>query len=456
MDIFEKFKTVEQLEALETITVEKDQVWPIIRIKVFEEFRKTSGVQSRVVKVGVKMLRVFYKTFLYGFRNFFLLKKADCWVFSASDRRKEFNGQFHDRIIEDVFDLVPNTVLIENPLPLGYHYNSSQIPNKEVVSQTFFYFWSFLLSQFIKPKINNEELLIRTLKEFSVDINYKRMYALYKGQYIFTKFLLKFFHPKKVIMIYTASSQGYIKAFKEKKIPVIEIQHGIINDKHIAYNLFKKFDPQYFPDYLFTFSDSEKMIFNSENYFIPCENVRAVGYSFLDKAILDIELPEIDRKKYLKVIAFSFQEPFGEFSVDFLKQCALKEEKTLFLLILRNPNYPLPNDLPDNLIVDPRFDIYKSLKLCDIHSTINSTTTLEAFTFGKPSILIDYKKQANAYFQNLTLSPGVRIVSSVEEFIAASNILLTVDSTSIKCEGDKFFKSNFKENLRLAFSELQI
>jgi hypothetical protein len=456
MDIFEQFKTIEQKESLETITVGEDQLWPIIRTKVFEEFRQTSGINSRIVKIGSKTLSTFFKTFFYGFSNIFRLKNASCWVFSASDRRKEFNGQFHDRIIEDIFDLVPNTVLIENPLPLGYHYKKSQVPNKEIVSQTFFYFWSFLFSRFIRSKIENEELLVRILKKFSVRINYKGMYSLYRGQYIFTKLLLKFFHPKKVVMVYTASSQGYIKAFREEKIPVIEIQHGIINDKHIAYNVFRKFNPNYFPNYLFTFGESEKVIFHMNNHFVNNENVKAVGYSFLDKMTFDNQVTEIDKGKYLKVIAFSFQEPFGKFSIEFLRQCAVKDATTLFLLILRNPDYQLPGDLPENIVVDPALNIYKALKVCDIHSTINSTTTLEAFAFGKPSILVDYNGQATAYFSSLNKSDFVNIVSSVEEFVEASNTLLSPDTKNIKFEGEKFFKSNFRDNLRDAFSELKI
>src|SRR5690606_29351142 len=259
MDFVERFKVVEQQTPLDMVKVEDDQLWPIIRTKVFEEYRKLSGLRSRLVKVTGENLSTFCKTFFYGFTNLPKLKNADCWVLSASDRRKELQGKYHDRIIEDVFQLIPKTILIENPLPLGRHFERNLLPHTEIISQTFFYFWTFLFSRFIRaPKIENEEVLTDVLRTLSVHVDYRRMYALYKGQYMFTKFLLRYCQPKKIIMVYTASSQGYIRAFKEKGIPVIELQHGVINEKHIAYNVFKEFNSVYFPDYLFTFGDMEK------------------------------------------------------------------------------------------------------------------------------------------------------------------------------------------------------
>lgn len=448
MDPFEVFKKIEIQEDVQSIKVGNEELWPIIRLKVFEELRNQSGIRSRSVKFSFSTLRVFLSVFFFGFKNIFFLFKADKWVFSASDRRKKFKDLYHDRVVEDLLEIFPNSLLIENPLPLGKHYKFEEIPCDRVLGQTILYALSYFVSVFVKVKIENEVKLIEIIDKLNLKFNYRKIYSQYRGQYLLTKVMLRFAKVQEVYMVYTGSSYGYIQAFKERGIRVIELQHGVINEKHLAYNLFKKFNKVYYPDYLYTFGISERKVFNDNNFFINRNHVIPVGYSFLDKSMSFNNGTRTNFKgKYEKIVAFSFQEPFAKFSIDFLIECANIMPQVAFLLVLRNPDYQTLLQTPENLIIDPAINIYNAFDICDIHSTINSTTVLEALFFGKPNILFDFNGQPMSYFSELSKLKSVNFVKSAGEFEKRLYAFDSLSSTEIQDEGKEFFVPDFRQNL---------
>ena len=77
--------------------------------------------------------------------------------------------------------------------------------------------------------------------------------------------------------VYPNGYYGYNYAFKEKQIPVIELQHGVIYPLHPSYNtiLFKA-SQVFKPDYVFTYGTKDKACLAELNY-VPKENIKVVG-----------------------------------------------------------------------------------------------------------------------------------------------------------------------------------
>src|SRR5690606_27019292 len=140
------------------------------------------------------------------------------------------------------------------------------------MSESILYLGVFVLGflGFKKSKLENEHIIKDIQQEYGYEINYNRFLLIHEGQYRLIKLLLKYFKkPKAVFFVYSASSMGYIKAFKEFNVPVVEIQHGVINKEHNAYNVNNDFGKELFPDYLLTYGNRELKVFNNpENYFI--------------------------------------------------------------------------------------------------------------------------------------------------------------------------------------------
>jgi hypothetical protein len=248
---------------------------------------------------------------------------------------------------------------------------------------------------------------------------------------------------------------GYIKAFKEKKIPIVEMQHGIINDSHYAYNVYKDFGTDFFPDYLFTYGKRELAIFHKENFFIDFSRVVPVGYYFLEMAKdnhKNGEKAKMLRKRFKKIVVYSLQEPFDTFNFEFLNQVAALDFEIGYILVPRNPKKTYSKfKTGPNLIIERELNIYDCLGFADYHCTINSTCAIESLCFGVPNILYDYDGWATSYYSNLLDDLGHTVfVNSADEFISTIYQTEFYSKEIIKKASTFFFEDNFLENVKTA------
>ena len=124
----------------------------------------------------------------------------------------------------------------------------------------------------IDTKVFFEEVILPLEQCFSIEIKdelayrwmeslYSKLsrYELYKRYY---EWILDIIMPK--IIIFTDYYSYYhmilCEVAKQKKIPVIELQHGIVNKKHISYNFLERCCYKSFPDYFFSYGFKEKEV----------------------------------------------------------------------------------------------------------------------------------------------------------------------------------------------------
>ncbi|RNL81626.1 hypothetical protein ED312_18630 [Sinomicrobium pectinilyticum] len=431
------------------------KIWPIVRFKIWEELAAKAGRKSRTVKLNQSTLKIVAKSLFFGLRNWRRFPSSKYWVFTSSGYRKVFCQKNHDRVTEDLPDLLQGVMIFENPVALGKHYSLKSLPHpKNIVSQSFLYLGTFLFSLLYgRRRIENERFINQIIKDFEISVNYKSIIARFYGQYFFMKMVLRFKKPKMVFMVYTASSMGLIKAFKEFDVPVVELQHGVINNLHPAYNQMIQFSSTFFPDYLFTYGVHELQYFGMNNYFIKKSNVFPVGYSFIDKYRYQAPRNEEYRKKnygsFNRIVAFSFQEPIEDFTFEFLNNVGELDPSILYLIVPRNPDLQSRVSLASNIIIERKLNIYDAINMSDIHSTVNSTCAIEALALGKPNVLIDHMGLARSYYYGIFKdSLSVKFVEpDPKEYYAAIKKPDFPPSERISNEGKVFFEKDFKKNI---------
>jgi len=458
-------KKIEQNNKIFNLKYRGEPIWPILRLKTFYKYEeKEKGTVNRTRKLNSNVVWVIIKSLFYGTTQLFKLSQFDYLVFSSSERRKRYDGLFHERVVEGLLGST-KSLLIENPFPLGKHYRKDEIPTKHIMSESIFYVWVFILGYlgYDRERLENEQIQRDIQKEYECKINYERYLRIYEGQYRLIKFLFKYFKkPKAVFFVYSGSSMGYIKAFKEYGVPVVEVQHGVINSEHNAYNVYNGFGNNFFPDYLLTYGKRELEVFgNPENYFINSKKVIPVGYYLLDKYLnneFENQTDQINawRKDYKKIVVYTHQEVYEKEILDFLVESAKLSNEILYLLIPRNGLKEHPTNIPKNIIVEKRLNIYDCLRFADIHSTIFSTCAIESLSFGVPNIMYNYQNWSKSYYEDiLGNEKHTLFIDSPYEFV---DTILNNDFESkqyIISASDTFFKRDFLNNIQ-TFIETEI
>tara|TARA_R110002033_G_scaffold169897_3_gene211449 strand:+ start:247429 stop:248811 length:1383 start_codon:yes stop_codon:yes gene_type:complete len=450
----EKLIKIEKNYNTELLVLKDQPIWPVIRLPLNEHLRSQEDITSRTFDLKNNINFKTLRTLFFGIRHLTKFRSHKYWFFSSSERRKKINDIYEDRVIEGLVKKYKG-LSIENPHPLGKHLHKN-IGETKVISRSLFYLGELIFSKLFtfNLKINNEQVIKTILDDYQLNFNYKVYLRKYFGQYLFYKTILKFHKPDIVFLVYAASSMGMVKALKEKKIPVVELQHGIINEKHLAYNIFKNFGKCLYPDYLLTYGETELDFFHNKNYFISPKNVFPVGYYFLEK---NKELKKIKNEysSYKKIIVFSFQEVFEKQIFDFLNQTAILDDTVCYVVIPRNSNKDYSKmKFQSNVIINKKINIYEALKICDIHATINSSCAIEAMSLGIPNILYNYKNWSSSYFKSIFDSDNYGCyVTTPQEFYNIIKEHKYASREQILKKGETFFKKGFMQNFEEVLSQ---
>src|SRR5205814_516164 len=85
---------------------------------------------------------------------------------------KLIDGKWVDKSVDFVLENLPNTLLIELPLP--YHYSKSKIPTRFIVSKLPLYAlsWIYVTIFLRRIKVENENILKDILRELNINFDY--------------------------------------------------------------------------------------------------------------------------------------------------------------------------------------------------------------------------------------------------------------------------------------------
>ena len=421
----EQTKTLQEIENnydVLQITYRNISLWAVLRINLADVLNeKTIGVRERG-EASFAVLKTLLKSLFY-FNPFKIFKKYDIWLFDAAEQRKLFENKAILRNSGAVPEHFEKTLVIESPFP-KFHANKKQIFDKNVVSTALFYFLTFVFESYfrlISLKFNGEPVLKQINSAYHLCFDYKSTFYRFWAQYRAMSFLLKITKkPKVAVLICPSTKMGFVLAFKQKNIKVVEIQHGVINKNHPAYNSYYA-NSQYFPDEIYVFGDTEKQIFEQENKcFINPKFVYPVGNYFLEK-IKNTPIPNLfaeQRKQYEVIVVVAGQEYVENQLFNFLNQAAKINNKLFFAYIPRIEKDYTQFIKATNIGIF-NGSIHEFITSGDIHATICSTACLEANYLGKTNVFINLDNYARLYYEPVFQSTaGAYFAETPEEFVS--------------------------------------
>lgn len=427
LEAVQLFRTIEKDYDVMSIKYKGVCAWSYLRLYLFDritannELKATKSVVSLVIKS------------LFSYNPFQIFSKYDIWLFTGCERRKRIGDKMVQRVSGGLSNAVNNCLMIEKPHREFGHFKRKEIEEKHIVSESWLLMTLHIievLSRPFSPKIENEDIIIQLLKDKGISFDYKHYLRLLNAQRLAMKLMLNITRkPKCVVMECPYSSMGYMWAFHQAGIKVIELQHGVLNSNHYAYNAID-YERKMNPDCICVFGEEEFKYFTEEKPQYAAKVV-TTGLYMLEKVdeFFKTDLFIEERKKYACVIVVAGQANCEKELGDFIDEIAKRRSDLLFIYI---PRYckEKPSICSDNVRIVTDVNIYEYLKWADVHMTISSTTCLEAHYFHTPTIFINFNNLSKEYYGNrLQENNGTRYIENEDQFDKALSDLLNQDTT---------------------------
>ncbi len=468
--LYNKFLRFEQDLGLFERKIDDVFFWERIRFTVFQRtFQKTLIDQDKDPRIKKPPKERSISTYLLKFRNYFLTffrfkrnpllaKQHDVLILSSTRRKLQEDNLWWD-IYTDYFieKLDYSAISLEGDLFFKYR---KPVKTKNLLYTTYI---DFLvdMKRYLKlsrVKLTDEEIIylrklsqtIKTRFKLSIDLVFLTTHILTKRKRSLPYFfkILDRIKPKVVIVVCSYGKEDFIEACKIKKIPVAEIQHGVITKYHVGYSYEKKNAVKYtFPDYLLTFGNYWK---DSVSYPIEKDHIFSVGY------------PEFEHKKKRyknikkkKQILFISQKTIGEQLSRFAVELSKIRKFDYKILYKLHPfeadfwyeDYPWLAESNIQIVDHLGKPLYKLFAESEIQIGVYSTALFEGLSFGVKTLLVDLP--GIDYMEDLIDNNTAIKVEKAKELISL------LHNKDVKpADSEKFFRSGAVQNIKKAICEI--
>lgn len=235
--------------------------------------------------------------------------------------------------------------------------------------------------------------------------------------------MLKKINPKIILEVVSYNNYCMVmnEVAKQMKIPIMEIQHGMIGNQHIAYNCYNSY-LRFFPDYFFAFSN----LWLSKNFPLDATKIKCVGFPYLEfqcKNSLKGELIFDNDEKTILVIS---QWTRSQFYIDFVDELA-KDKNCHYNIILKihpedklDLRYEKLKNRKNIKLISNEFNIYDCFRNADIQVGSYSTGLFEGLSFGLNTFVINDKK--DEFIQKLINKHILNEINDVHDFLNSINV----------------------------------
>jgi hypothetical protein len=437
------FRYIEQNFDVKGVKINGICIWPIIKSYLI-------GIESdtQVIKeASPSIINTLLKNLISDIFSYRKIKKSRNWVFTNSERRYSVNQESFDRVSSGLLNYVKDYILFENPLPKGKTMKKDLLEGEHYVGMSWVFLLQFLALKFSKkPAIDN----FSTLESF-LDKDLKKIreivHRIYAGASVYD-FLIRRYRPQAIFVVCYYSNFEVIRAAKRNKVPIIELQHGLVSKGHRAYYFLKYYGKEFLPDYFMSYGPYSSDIVIKGNLMKP-EKVLNYGYSFLEevnnKLTISEELNSI-KKKFKKVICITGQLPMTD--IPLLK--IIDEVSDYFpeYCFIFNPRFLKDSTTfteKPNFICLGHLNTYELLSYSDYHITVYSTCAMESLALGTPNISVDIKGYYSQFLKSMLHGNQYNYeVDSAQELKKILQLL----------EDKDFNKGKVKDSIGLIFSKM--
>lgn len=441
----------------------EDNIWlyPVIRqnlnVFVFQGIQSDSEKLSKTV-----LVKKILQSIKWHFKSQHFKKNDILIIDAANSKRLNFEGKYKSIYTEFISKLSDSFFTIERPSDLHDNHNS-KISDKNVFYPDLHIFKIILKSKITnkKYKFLNSESFKLIKQTLNIEKNIERVITIKLNRFIeFVKFYEKILiktKPKVIFIVcgYSYSNMALCYAAKKKSIPTIELQHGLINKSHTGYIYKNVISRQLFPDYFFSFGEMYTALIQKESQIFEENKIKSVGFPYIEDLKRDKikGKKSIDRKIYI-TSQWTISSELKSF-IESLSKLLPSGYKIIYKTHPRETNtkkfYESFNQLNNvELVSDPSINSLEIMNKVDIHSTVYSTSFMEAFYFELPNIFIEiqgYSDSIIKYIDNQTCylvkTPGeyIEVLQKIEK---QSDVI----NKKIKEKSQNFYKSQPFSNIQ--------
>lgn len=461
-ELCKKFFEFEEENSLFDWRIQDVHIWELIRFEVFASIVQELGLYgqahtlaSRTLKDKIKIFSSSMNNFI--FKNPFLAPKNKI-VFIGHPRRKLLNDNKYWDIYSDFFvdELQEDAVLFE-PYYLDSHLKPAK--TEDIYYLDFLSLCAYCYRILIRQKRNTFKgkkfahiLGDKVCLFFGIHIEkkikkiIKSSFNVFTSNYFFYTKLFKFIQPKIILIVvsYGQRNAAIIAAAKDLKIPVVELQHGVISRYHLGYSFPGKNKKNTFPDYFFSFGDFWKSCIE---FPIGKGEIFNVGYPYLDTALQKYK----NSKKTNTIIVIS-QGTIGEKLSKFVVELKEILPSNVHIIYKLHPGefdnwrskYPWLFQSKVQVYDNPQAELYELLAQAKWQIGVYSTAIYEGLAFNCRTFLVDLP--GIEYMGHLLASGHAKLVQKPSDII--------LDHQPIKINKNYFFADNWQQNFREAMQKI--
>jgi len=443
-------RDIEENFAVETIIANGIPVWQFLR-NIYSDALEKKQYPSKKTKWTKNINGISNYFWQWGNRK----KQFSAVLFTDAMEERIVDGEITDKIAHNLLNFFGENILVVTNFLGKKHREISEYAHQYYLSTQAFTIPAKLTNKRIK--IENTHILkeINQFCQTSVDFQ-KFVNSFFSLTRVFRKQFVQI--SPKIIFVncyFTIVHQAVIYAAKKQDIKTVEFQHGVISQNQSPYFPVKPLGNETCPTFLLSFGESEKDRISP--LFIQKENVFSVGNFYLERIKNQTANEKTKkyfndlRQKYAKTITVSSQNIIENQLFTFIQNVAEILPNVCFVFVPRQyGNFSIPQNSLQNIIINPKVDLYWNARFSDFHATVFSSFASESLFLGTPNILIDIEGLAKSYFSDIFAENlSVKFVQTPEEF--ASEIRNWQPPPKSKTEKSSeylFAKNNEKSILR--------
>jgi len=235
--------------------------------------------------------------------------------------------------------------------------------------------------------------------------------------------LLERVDPSACVLVRSYGKETFVEACRERAIPTVEIQHGALSEYHFGYSFPGDRTKAAFPDYFFAFGDHFRSL---ADYPIPPENVRSVGYPYLEATLEKFDsgtrssaerTPATDRVLFLS--QGTVGEQLSKLAVAVSKHDAFDGE----IVYKHHPreyeswteHYPWLVDADISVVDSDSPSLYELFDTATVQVGVYSTTLYEGLAFGLQTFLLDMDRLE--FVRDIVEAGWAGVVDSADELV---------------------------------------
>lgn len=464
MNSIEVITKIENSFPVEEIKAEDFKLWQFLRYRYYINNYFINENNSKSAYYASNSNSIF-NLLVNAFTSFFTFRKKFKYIlFTDSKELKEIDGKTSDKIAHNIISILGDDLLVSinssNEI-----FRKKNLLFKNSINSAIFYFLSAFKNE--KISIDEENILKIIENEFNISVDYQKKTDRF---FSLVKVLDKYFKKNKFKIVFVNAyyspvlQQAVIYSANKNNIKTVELQHGIINKNHIAYNISRKIGNDGLPQNIFLFGEYFKELLTASN-FLPSERLFVTGSFYIDHSIRNnqqnkyaVDFFKGSKAKYTKTIAVTSQETIEKELIVFIKQAAALDKNVLYIFIPRNFEREF-NDLSEipNIIVDKKLDFYTCASFVDFHSTVYSTCAFESLAFGTANILINLNNLSTKFLgENLNEKNFSYFVNDPESMLNIINNIEITNKEIVKDKGNKLFTDTKNIDLKQIIKNIEI